>query len=264
MPNCFGRFGVVTSMTLAAHPLPRVLTGMIFVPLSSAKASLVDLQAILDDSGDELSVFSALMTVPSGDRGLILGPMWSGEEWPGERALKTLSGLPGAQTLSQSWSTYRASYDRKFEATWPKGRGYRMDAHNICRLDDTTAEALVECAEAFRSNADCVMLHDFHGACARVAPEATAFPVRSEHFNVQVVTHWSMDRPRDGEAAPQWIESVKEKLAPLAMRGGYPNILGPNERSRVRAFYGSAAQRLSDIKRRYDPSDLFRSNPGHF
>ncbi|MBV8103943.1 MAG: FAD-binding oxidoreductase [Hyphomicrobiales bacterium] len=257
-----GNFGVVTSITLAAHQLRHVLTGTIFVPLSSAKASLVGLQAILDDSGDELSVFSALMTVPSGDRGLILAPMWAGGERAGERALQTLSGLQGAQTLAQGWSTYRATYNKKFEETWPKGRGYRMDAHNIQRLDDTTAEALVECAKAFRSNADCVMLHDFHGACARVAPEATAFPVRSEHFNVQVVTQWSMDRPRDGEAALQSIEAVKEKLGPLAMRGGYTNILGPNESSRVRAFYGTAAQRLADVKRRYDPSDRFRFNTG--
>jgi FAD/FMN-containing dehydrogenase len=259
-----GNFGVVTSMTLATCRLPRVLTGMIFVPLSSAKASLVDLQAILDESGDALSVFSALMTVPSGECGLILGPMWTGEEQVGERALQTLSRLPSAQTLAQGWSTYKATYDKKFEETWPKGRGYRLDAHNIQRLDDTTAEALVECAKAFRSSADCVMLHDFHGACARVAPEATAFSVRSEHFNVQVVTHWSMDRPRDGEAGLQWIEAVKEKLAPLAMRGGYPNILGPNESSRVRSFYGTAAQRLSAIKRCYDPHDLFRFNIGRF
>ena len=48
------------------------------------------------------------------------------------------------------------------------------------------------------------------------------------------------------------------------MRGGYPNVLGPNEGSRVRTFYGRAAQRLSDVKRRYDPSDLFRSNTGRF
>jgi hypothetical protein len=241
-----------------------VLTGLIFVPISSAKAGLMDLQAILDDSGDELSVFSALMTVPPGDRGLILGPMWTGEERAGERALQTLAGLQGAQTLAQGWSPYRATYDKKFEEAWPKGRGYLMDAHNIQRLDDTTAEALVECAKEFRSNTDCVMLHDFHGACARVAPEATAFPVRSEHFDVQVVTHWSMDRPGDGEAGLQWIEAVKAKLAPLAMRGGYPNVLGPNESSRVRSFYGKAAQRLSDLKRRYDPSDLFRFNTGRF
>jgi FAD/FMN-containing dehydrogenase len=259
-----GNFGVVTSMTLTVQQLPHVLTGTIFVPLSSAKAGLADLQAILDESGDELSVFSALMTVPSGDRGLILAPMWSGEKWGGERALQTLSRLQGAQTVAQGWSSYRATYDKSFEETWPKGRGYRLDAHNIQRLDDMTAEALVECAEAFRSNADCVMLHDFHGACARVAPEATAFPVRSEHFNVQVVTHWSMDRPRDGEAGLHWIEAVKQKLAPLAVRGGYPNVLGPNESSRARTFYGRAAQRLSDVKRRYDPSDLFRSNIGHF
>lgn len=257
-----GNFGVVTSMTLATHQLPRVLTGRIFVPLSSAKAGLVDLQSILDDSADDLSVFSALMTVPSGDCGLFLAPMWTGEEWTGERALQTLSRLQGAQTLAQGWSAYRATYDKQFEETWPKGRGYGMDAHNIRRLDHTTAEVLIECAKAFRSNANCVMLHDFHGACARVAPEATAFPVRSEHFNVQVVTHWSMDQPRDGEAGLQWIDAVKEKLAPLAFRGGYPNVLGPNESARVRTFYGRAGQRLSEVKRRYDPSDLFRSNTG--
>lgn len=257
-----GNFGVVTSLTMSVHRLPKVLTGLVFVPLPSARDGLLGMQSILDDNDDDLSIFSALMTGPSGDRGLVLGPLWSGEEHAGDRVMRSIAGLPSAQVLAQSWSTVQDTYSKEFEAGWPKGRGYVMDAVNIARLDEAAADALVDCAHRLPSAADCIMLHDFHGACTRVRPDATAFPLRTEHFNVQILAGW--EKGGDSENRLAWTEATRTALDPLSIRGGYPNILGPqaDARERAHAFYGEAVGRLQAAKLRYDPLDMFRSNMG--
>jgi FAD/FMN-containing dehydrogenase len=257
-----GNFGVVTTITMTALHLPRVLTGLFFVPLASAIDGLLAMQAILDDTGDELSIFSALMTGPSGEKGLILAPLWSGQESVGERVFQKIARLPGAQAVAQGWSPFKDTYSKEFEAGWPKGRGYAMDAVNIPSLNTAAAEILVECARRLPTGADCIMLHDFHGACARVEPAATAFPLREKHYNVQLLAGWT--EARGADAGRAWIEATRSALVPVSVRGGYPNILGPQQeaRARARAFYGDASDRLLAAKRLYDPLNLFRSNTG--
>ena len=259
-----GNFGVVTSMTMEAYRVPSVLTGTIFIPLASAKEGLLALQESFDDADDHLSILSALMTSPSGERGLVLAPMWTGERTFGERRLSTLAKFPGARVLAQGWSPYRNTFDKKLEDAWPKGRGYRMGAHNIERFDETVAEALVECAHRFTSDADCLLLHDFHGAGTRVATDATAFPLRCEHVSVLVLAGYDPGRSLKESEAVGYVRQVERTLSPLAIRGGYPNILGPAEHKKTKAFYGEASQRLTQAKARYDPENRFCSNTGIF
>jgi FAD/FMN-containing dehydrogenase len=256
-----GNFGVVTSLTLTAPHVPKVLTGVMFVPLADAKAGLLHLQMLLDEASDDLSVFSALMTGPTGERGLMLAPMWTGDATGGEQHLRSLAAIPGAQLVAKGWSSYKATYDKKFEAAWPKGRGYRMDAYNVLRLDTPVAEALVDCAQAFPSDADCLMLHDFRGAATRVAANATAFPLRHSHFNVQLLTGW--DTNAEGpERGSDWIRQSGAKLDSLTSLGGYPNILDPHDWARMQDFYGAGIDRLRKAKRRYDPYNRFLSAIG--
>jgi FAD/FMN-containing dehydrogenase len=60
-------------------------------------------------------------------------------------------------------------------------------------------------------------------------------------------------------AAPhlEWIEEVSAELAPGALPGGYPNILGPQDAERTKLGYGRNAERLLALKRRYDPDGVF-------
>ena len=59
-----------------------------------------------------------------------------------------------------------------------------------------------------------------------------------------------------------WLRRSRAALSPLSARGGYPNILGPDQQERVRAFYGDAAPRLLQAKKRYDPENRIRSGNG--
>ena len=98
------------------------------------------------------------------------------------------------------------------------------------------------------------------GAMARVAETATAYGRRSAGFDVNINGVWL---PEEEEGAPrhiEWTRSLFDALEPMA-RGVYVNFLGAEGGDRVRSAYGEANfGRLSGLKARYDPSNLFRSN----
>jgi FAD/FMN-containing dehydrogenase len=97
-------------------------------------------------------------------------------------------------------------------------------------------------------------VHHFHGAATRVPLESTAFGIRQEHFMIEIVTTWE---PGDATAHREWSHSVSEAFAPMALPGGYPNLLGPDEREQIDQAYGSNATRLREAKAQYDPAGVF-------
>jgi hypothetical protein len=107
-----------------------------------------------------------------------------------------------------------------------------------------------------------IVLHDFHGAPADVPRHATAFPLREDHFMVEVIAGWNHSPERDQGVEKSWAEQLDVELSNLALPGGYTNLLKPSEINRVRDFYGASTTRLLEIKRRVDPTDLFRCGVG--
>jgi hypothetical protein len=52
---------------------------------------------------------------------------------------------------------------------------------------------------------------------------------------------------------------VVRALGPVALPGGYPDLLGPDDDERARESYGANLGRLLAAKRRYDPDNVFAS-----
>ena len=66
--------------------------------------------------------------------------------------------------------------------------------------------------------------------------------------------------PTDATEQVAWTDGLHEALAPNAV-GVYSNFLEREGEDRIREAYGRQTyERLSQIKRRYDPTNLFRSN----
>ena len=109
-----------------------------------------------------------------------------------------------------------------------------------------------------------MFLHHFHGAASRVQPTATAFALRRDHLLVELVAAWPSDQPaddREGEQHRAWLRGLTDALQPFTLPGGYPNLLGPDERDRAMTAYGRNAERLVQLKRRYDPDNVFSAVP---
>jgi hypothetical protein len=102
-------------------------------------------------------------------------------------------------------------------------------------------------------------LYPMDGAVHRVASDGTAFSYREANWN-QVIVGIDPD-PANGGRITQWTRAYSQALYPFALNGGYVNFLmGDEAGDRVRATYRDNYSRLVDVKRRYDPDNVFRVN----
>jgi hypothetical protein len=91
-----------------------------------------------------------------------------------------------------------------------------------------------------------------------VPVESTAFGIRQDHLMAEIVAVWE---PGDGTPHRTWADSVADALAPDALPGGYPNMLGPRDHAQIAGAYGPNAARLLAAKARFDPDGVFSATP---
>jgi hypothetical protein len=120
---------------------------------------------------------------------------------------------------------------------------------------DTAIERFATCPSPMTG----MVVEHFHGEVTRVEPTATAFPHRERSYNLLIAGEW-ID-PAESEENTLWVKDTYEALAPHFSGRRYVNYLGDDEASdAVRSSYGVVYDRLLDVKRRYDPDNLFHLN----
>ena len=101
-------------------------------------------------------------------------------------------------------------------------------------------------------------LYPIDGACHRVAPGDTAFGHRDANFAMVIVSAW--DDPGDDDDNIRWVRDYSAAISPHSEAGGYINFMDSDDVERVSANYGQNYDRLREVKRTYDPGNLFRIN----
>jgi hypothetical protein len=69
---------------------------------------------------------------------------------------------------------------------------------------------------------------------------------------------WS--EPAEDEQHIAWSRGLSRDLASYSSESGYLNFAGDAEPDRVRLTFGDKYGRLVELKRKYDPGNLFRHN----
>ena len=263
-----GNFGVVTSFIFRAYPLdPDVFAGTLIYERPRWKEALQSYVEWAADAPDEITTIVGFQVPPPdwelGDQALmLLGFAWSGtDRGEGLAVVDRLRAacLPDGEVIDPTrWVAFQSSVD----AMVPKGvRAYWRNA-SFERLDGPTIDTLLEhCAaqDWVGTEAD---LHHLGGAFGRVAEDATAFPNRAAQFWLSIVGFWP--DPADDAARIAWVKGLSDAMRPHAMAGQYVNFLWHDDTDvhrKALAAYGPAKlDRLAALKRRYDPSNLFRIN----
>jgi hypothetical protein len=200
------------------------------------------------------------MSSPSGEPVFFLAPLWIGDYEQGETLIARLSAWEGAQVINHGWSSYRDLFSDEFEQQWPKGFQYRLDVQNVSRISPDVADILIAGAHRFTSPVSSIVIHDFHGAPASTSRDETAFPMRENHYTLQIIAGWKADSDQIDQHR-EWTQNLSQELSRHALAGAYVNLLNPDEISRVRQFYDASAERILRIKERYDPENVFQA-PG--
>jgi FAD/FMN-containing dehydrogenase len=262
-----GNFGVVTSFEFKLHPLgPEVLSGLIVHPLERARELLPEFRRIANEAPDELTTWVVMRKAPPlpflptewhGKEVLIFAACYSGDLKEGEKAIKALRALgkPIVDVISpHPFAGWQAAFDPLLT---PGARNY-WKSHDFTDLPDAAIKVILDAVRTLPSPECEVFIAHVGGAMARVPANATAWPNRDAHFIMNVHTRWR-DKAQDG-ACVTWTRQLFESVAPFASGSVYVNFMPDDEKERVEKAYGSNYRRLAEIKRRYDPGNLFRMN----
>jgi len=254
-----GNFGIVTSMRVRLYRVGQVLSGSIVFPWRDARAVLQGFSALMHSAPDELSGAVILSVGPDGNPLVLVIPTWSGDRERGQQIVGEIARF-GTPVLNKAWSMAAAELLALTDRKLVSGRGYEIATRWLANLPPDVVSTLITTFEDRTSPFSSIILNHFHGAGARIAPEATAFGTRQPHFIALINAVWEPARV-DATVHRRWAQSLSSKLSPWALPGGYANLLNSDASEQIRSAFGSNAQRLLQLKRRFDPSKLFSSIP---
>ncbi|GAB4437367.1 MAG: FAD-binding oxidoreductase [Anaerolineae bacterium] len=257
-----GNFGVATRFKFRLHPLETVVGGMLLLPATpDIIASFV---AEAEAAPEELSIIANVMPappmpfVPAEYHGqlIIMALMcYAGPADAGERALAPFRALvtPIADMLRPM--RYPEIYPPEEEGFHPMAIGRTMFVDAITRRE---AETIIDHLRAGTAPMRVTQVRVLGGAMARVPADATAFAHRGRRLMVNVAALYQ--RPDEAALHEAWVTNLAAALR-QGESGAYVGFLGKDGPARIREAYpGPTWDRLLAIKRRYDPTNLFRLN----
>lgn len=263
-----GNFGVATSFEFRLHPIgPEVLAGLIVHPFSKAKELLEGYRRAVAKAPDELTCWVVMRKAPPlpflppevhGKEVLIFALCHSGDLDEGRKAVAPIQAL-GAPIADVVGPTPFVSWQTAFDPLLAPGARNYWKSHDFVELSDGAIQVMLDHVGRLPSP-DCeVFIGNLGGAVNRVPTQATAYPHRDVQFVMNVHTRWSS--AGDDKPCIAWARQLFDAITPHATGGVYVNFMPDDESSRVSpGAYGSNYQRLSKLKARYDPSNVFRMN----
>jgi hypothetical protein len=206
---------------------------------------------------DELSTAVSIGVDPSGQPTVGIAVCWCGPHEEGERVLRPLRAF-GSPVADMIGSTSYVALQCAADAVFPTGRQHYWKSGWLRTLTGAALDTLAEHVPQMPSSMSGIGLQHMHGAASRVAPDATAFPHRADQYDFLMISQWA--DPLHSERNIAWTRGLFDAMQPHLQDAVYVNNLGVEGPDRVRAAYGSNYARLAEVKRRYDPANVFRLN----
>ena len=253
-----GNFGVVTSFEYQLHPVGQLLAGMVIYPRSEARDILRYHRDFSQSAPDEVVSVAGLMSSPEGEPVIAIPVCYCGSLAEGERVLDKLRhlGTPLADDIGPK--SYVEAQSMLDPAAFPHGMERYWKSSFLKDPGDNVLDLAYEYASQMTSPLSMILLYLVHGAASRVSPQAMAFGLRDDLWNLDVIGQW-LD-PSEADQHTKWVRECWGALEPYATGGVYVNHLGADEPERVRAAYGNNYGRLVQVKQTYDPTNFFRQN----
>ncbi|HUG47147.1 MAG TPA: FAD-binding oxidoreductase [Candidatus Limnocylindria bacterium] len=262
-----GNFGIVTEFEFQAHPLgPQVLAGTAFWPIEDARRVLRFYRDWLADCPDELMTIvvtrraPALPIVPPevvGKHIVGVAACYAGSVEQGEKVLEPLRSF-GSPIVDAYQRKPFVAQQQMFDPSFEPGWWYYVRACDVAELSDEVIDIVVDYGRRIVSPISSVALWQMGGAVARVSDDETAFHGRAAGFTFNINGNTYTADGFDEER--QWARNYWDALAPHHT-SVYVNFLMEEGEERVRQAYGPVKyDRLKALKRKYDPTNLFRLN----
>lgn len=264
-----GNFGVVTALEFKLYPVSQVYGGALFFPMERAPEIYAAYSRWVETVPEEMTSSIVLFRVPPlphvpeflrGKAIVTIRAAFVGSEEEGTRLLQPLRDLGGliADTFGMLpyTETGTIANDPKdpmptWRTTTPLKDLSARTIATVLRMDGIAGEAPVTILE----------IRHLGGAMTRVPPESTSFSQRYAPFIMQTID--VLMGPEQAEVVKRNTRLIAEALRPHSTGGVLPSWLGDGDYGVERMAAGFSAEhyaRLVELKRRYDPSNMFRHN----
>jgi FAD/FMN-containing dehydrogenase len=260
-------FGVVTSFEFKLHPVgPVVMLGAVMYHVDDAEVVMRKWRSFIETLPNDLFTPIALFwSVPEGfppeavgTPVCILAGIYAGPVEEGEKVVAPMRAF-AKPVLDLSGPSPYAGLQTAFDPFFPKGLLAYWKSTYVETLSDELIDAVCELARKRPSSKTTMDIWPMAGAASRVPASATAFGERRP-FMIAFESTWT--DPRDNDANIRWARDAHASMSRFASAGIYLNFPGFGEEKveMARAAYGENFARLSQIKAKYDPDNLFRMN----
>jgi FAD/FMN-containing dehydrogenase len=267
-----GNFGIVTRFVFRTHPISQVAIYTLEWPWSDAKAVVQAWQQVAPHAPDALFSVLNLNTAVGGHPRITSAGQFLGAVDQLRAAIKPLSDAAtptrftvashGYLDAQRIWAGCSAATIAQCHLP-PQGNLTRSTFKGKSSFANRPLSAAginamisqIEARVGAGSGSGIILLDSYGGAVNRVRKNATAFVHRDALFSMQYLAYWSPSAP----AAPnlRWLASFYAAMRPFVSRFAYQNYIDPDLAGWKQAYYGTNLNRLIQVKRRYDPQNVF-------
>lgn len=262
-----GNLGIVTRFEFRLFEADaEMFAGQIIYPFEVAGKALRIYREVMAKAPDELVCYPCFIHIPPipafpeelhGQVVLDFVLSYCGEMSDGERAVGPLRGISEPILEAIGPQPYLEVH-RALDAGAPEGQRWYSRAHYLDEIPDAAIETVLGHAKSLPGAFSFVYFEPLGGAISRVDPADTAFPHRNARYSFHILAGWM--EPGEDRTVIEWAGAFHEAMAPFASGGVYVNLLSEDETERIPEAYGQNYARLVELKREWDPENLFRGN----
>jgi FAD/FMN-containing dehydrogenase len=262
-----GNFGVVTSFLFRGNSVgPTVYGGPMFWPMEHAKEVMRFWRDLILSTPESLNGWFGFHTVPPVDmfpkehhlkKMAVITWCYTGDLERAEQVFKPLREVAPA-AMDFVGPIPLPALQSLFDGLYAPGLQWYWNADFVTELSDEAIDLHVQYANQLPTVYSTMHLYPINGAAHNVQRDATAWSYRDANF-VQVIVGVDPD-PANNARMIAWSKEYWRTMHPLSAGGAYVNMMMDEGQDRVRAAYRDNYPRLTQVKARYDPQNLFRVN----
>ena len=263
-----GNFGVVTGIDYEVHPVgPEVVGGVVAWPAAAAPAVLELYRTLAAKAPPELTLVALMRPAPPapwlpkdmhGKPIVALLACYSGNPAEGEKLVAPIKsfGTPIGDVL------VRRPYEQMqslLDATQPKGRRYYWKSEYLSSIEPALCEKVIAHAARIPSPHSAVVLFQIEGALNRLEQGHSPVGNRDARYVLNVAGSW--EQAAEDRANIDWVRGAWNDMKSFSTGGTYVNFLTEDEGpERIAAALGKGRRRLAEVKAKWDPQNVFRTN----
>ncbi len=263
-----GNFGVVTGIDYALYPVgPEVVGGVVAWPATEAPKVLELYRSLIENAPPELTLIALLRPAPPapwlpkdmhGKPIVTLVACYSGRPEDAEKAVAPIKsfGSPVGDVLVRRPYVQMQSL---LDATQPKGRRYYWKSEYLPSIEPALCEKAIAHAARIRSPHSAVILFQIEGALNQVEADRSAVGNRDARYVLNIAGSW--EKAAEDGANIEWARDAWSDMRSFSTGGTYINFLTEDDGpERTRAALGKGLERLVEVKDKWDPENVFRTN----